>query len=115
MSTTTSSTTALPCSVCGELVSPGDLFCGSCGAAVGAGDSPGGRPRDLSDHNRNRNHRRTGQRVVAVIAGFVTVAAVSGLVVAFVDARRDLDKERKELTVANTRVAELTTQLDETA
>lgn len=111
---------AQPCATCGELVSPGDHFCGSCGAAVSPiGGSPigsapvggpavGKTPAAVYDVHRGR----TGRRVVAVIAGFLAVAAVSGLVVAFVDARRDLDTERDQLTLANNRVVELTERLD---
>ena len=97
------------CSTCGEELQPGDHFCGSCGAAVQP-DQAGG-PTAYEPFPR----RRTGRTVVAVIAGFVVVAAVSGLVVAFLDARRDVDAERRKAAAAQTQVVALTEELAATA
>ena len=100
---------AQPCSTCGELVSLGDHFCGSCGAEVG---TTSGRPPAQFDH---RGGRHTGRRVVAVIAAFFVVAAVSGLVVAFLDARKDLESERERTAAAQAQVVDLDAQLQATA
>ncbi|HRE02225.1 MAG TPA: zinc ribbon domain-containing protein, partial [Ilumatobacteraceae bacterium] len=64
-----------PCPRCGERVGPDDHFCFSCGASLIAAETrPAPRPN-------------TARRVVAIIAGCLAAAAVSGLVVAYLDAR----------------------------
>jgi hypothetical protein len=97
------------CLACGETLQPGDHYCGICGTAVQPHQAGGPSLYDPEPP------RRTGRRVVAVVAAFLAVAAVSGLVVAFIDARRDLDDEQVKLSVAQTQIVDLSKQLTDTA
>ena len=97
------------CSTCGETLQPDDHFCGSCGAAVLSHQAGGPTVFDPGPP------RRTGRRVVAVIAAFLAVAGASGLVVAYLDARRDLDDEQARLRLAQAQVVQLSDQLTDTA
>jgi hypothetical protein len=97
--------TGQACATCGEAVLPGDLFCGHCGTPV-AGDA--GAATAFQPYPR----RSTGRRVLAGVVAFVVVAGISGLIVAFVDARRDVDAQRDKAVAAQNSVVDLTSQLE---
>ncbi len=86
---------------------PADQFCGGCGASVSGGvAAPIG--------STVRSPRRTALLVALGAAGFIAVAGVSGLVVAVIDARRDVSTERERLETSQAMVVELTNDLDST-
>ena len=95
---------------CGATVLARDRFCGHCGADVDHDHLPteSGVRGSQSDDGRTR---RTGRWVVAGIAVFVVAAALSGLIVAFIDARRDLDTEETKVAQSQARILELSDQL----
>lgn len=97
----------LQCATCAEPLLPNDQFCGGCGASV-SGIS------GASARSNAQSPRRTARLVLMGVAGFIAVAVVSGLVVAVIDARRDVRIERDRLETSQAMIVELTNDLDAT-
>ncbi len=95
------------CATCREPLLVGDQFCGNCGSPV---DVRANAIVPQAEAFRPRGG--TARKVMLGVVAFIVVAGVSGLVVAFIDSRRDLEAEREKSAAAQAALVEMSNTIN---